>query len=63
MVVFFSLLNMAGVNSQIIFASNTKTYDIERREYLIDLGLNLAKRHMIRRSLETSVPPNVRERR
>lgn len=63
MVIFFSMMNMAGVNSQIIFACNNKTYKIERRSFLRDIGLSLTKEHLARRSYETNVPRSVRERR
>lgn len=56
MVVFFSMMNMAGVNSQIILACNNKTYKIERRLFLRDIGLSLTKEHLARRSYETNVP-------
>lgn len=63
MVVFYSMMNMAGVNSQIIFACNNKTYKIERRLYLRDVGLSLTREYLERRSHETNVPRSVRERR
>ena len=60
MVVFYAMMNMAGVNSQIIYAANNKKYNIKRRLFLRDLALSLTKE---RRSLESNVPPNVRMRR
>ncbi|KAL4143281.1 hypothetical protein QTP88_005632 [Uroleucon formosanum] len=46
--VFFSLLNIAGINSQIIYKSNTDIV-IPRRKFLKQLGLDLCKPHMVRR--------------
>ena len=43
MVVFYAMMNMAGVNSQIIYASNNKLYSITRRFYLRDLALSLTR--------------------
>lgn len=63
MVIFYSMMNMAGVNSQIIYACNNNVYDIQRRLYLRELALNLTKNHLVRRSMETNVPRSVRERR
>lgn len=63
MVVFYALLNMAGVNSQIIYTVNNKKYSIERRSYLKGLAIELTKQHLERRSLELNVPRAVRDRR
>jgi len=46
--VFFSLLNIAGINSQIIYKSNTDIV-IPRRKFLKQLGIDLCKPHMVRR--------------
>lgn len=46
--VFFSLLNIAGINSQIIYKSNTDIV-IPRRKLLKQLGRDLCKPHMVRR--------------
>lgn len=63
MVIFYALMNMAGVNTQIIYASNNKIYNITRRLFLRELALSLTEDHLKRRSLEKNVPPSVRERR
>jgi len=46
--VFFSLLNIGGINSQIIYKSNTDIV-IPRRKFLKQLGKDLCKPHMVRR--------------
>lgn len=64
MVIFYALLNMAGVNSQIIFAANNVSIPkIKRRAFIKQLSLALTQEHLQRRSLEKNVPPQVRERR
>lgn len=65
MVVLYSILNVAGINSQIIYTANNsgRAGDIIRRNYLKNLALELTEEHLHRRSLETNVPPDVRLRR
>lgn len=46
--VFFSLLDIAGINSQIIFKSNTDIV-IPRRKFLKQLRQDLYKPHLVRR--------------
>jgi len=46
--IFFSLMNIAGINSQIIYRENTGNV-ITRRNYLRSLGQELAKEFMINR--------------
>lgn len=52
--VFFSLLNIAGINSQIIYKSNTNII-IPRRKFLKQLGQELCKPHLIRRQSITTL--------
>ncbi|KAK9879818.1 hypothetical protein WA026_008321 [Henosepilachna vigintioctopunctata] len=54
---------MAGVNSQMIYAVNSKQYSVTRRLYLKNLALELSAQHLERRSLEQNVPRAVRDRR
>lgn len=46
--VFFSLMNIAGINSQIKYHENTDKI-ITRREYLKILGKEHTKPHMVKR--------------
>lgn len=46
--IFFSLMNIAGINSQIIYRENTDKM-ITRREYLKTLGQELTKPYMVKR--------------
>lgn len=45
--IFFALMNIAGINGQIIFRENTNQL-ISRRLFLKTLGKELTKNHMIR---------------
>lgn len=59
---FYATMNMAGINSQIIYASN-KIYSVERRLYPKEFGLSPTKEHLKRRFLKMNMPPSVREKR
>lgn len=64
MVIFYALLNVAGINSQIIYvANNPDIKSIERRQFLRKLSFDLTEEHLKRRSMELNVPIPVRERR
>lgn len=63
MVIFYSLLNVAGVNSQIIYIANNTTTTCRRREYLKELALSLTSEELQRRSLLTNINPEIRPRR
>ncbi|KAJ8958372.1 hypothetical protein NQ314_006433 [Rhamnusium bicolor] len=59
--IFCTLLNIAGINSQIIYFSNTNN-KILRRLYLTDLAKQLSKPHIIRRSKVTSLSIPLRQK-
>lgn len=64
MVIFYALLNMAGTNSQIMFAANNPDAAPPiRRQFLKTLAINLSEDHLKRRSLQQNLPRVVRERR
>uniref|UniRef100_A0A1B6E438 PiggyBac transposable element-derived protein domain-containing protein n=1 Tax=Clastoptera arizonana TaxID=38151 RepID=A0A1B6E438_9HEMI len=63
MVMLFAMLNVAGVNSQIIFSANNPTKKKFRRVYLKELASELTSAHVNRRSLLTNLPPEIRKRR
>lgn len=63
MVIFYGMLNVAGVNSQIIFLANNINDNICRKSYLRDLALALTNEHVVRRSLLANLPTEVRQRR
>lgn len=53
MVVFFAMLNISGINAQVIYFGNDKKV-IRRKTFLKKLSHELVLPHMARRSLETS---------
>ncbi|KAB0805400.1 hypothetical protein PPYR_02396 [Photinus pyralis] len=63
MVIFFSLMNLAGINSQIIAKANGSSNVSVRRLYLKNLALALTEDHLRRRAQVTNIPRRVRERR
>lgn len=63
MVVFYSLLNVAGINSQIIHTANNPNENMVRRKYLITLARQLLEPYQKSRSMATNLPAEVRERR
>lgn len=55
--IFFTLLNIAGMNSQIVHKLNTVTNDVlPKREYLKQLALTLTKAHLLCRSNTQTLP-------
>ena len=56
---FFTFLNIAGINSQIIFSFNNPDAKLRRRLYLKNLALGLMKEHMIMRSNIVSLPADI----
>ncbi|KAJ3646387.1 hypothetical protein Zmor_005897 [Zophobas morio] len=63
MVLFYSIMNMAGINGQIIYMANNPNSNLVRRKFLKQLAVKLADEHLKRRSLTKNVPVAVRERR
>lgn len=59
--IFFSVLNIAGINSQIIYASNTNA-KIVRREYLKCLSKALIYKYMLERVQIKNIPMHVKVR-
>lgn len=63
MVVLYSLLNIAGINSHIIFTSNNPNVDLKRRRYLMKLVRELISEYQKYRATLTNLPRQVRYRR
>lgn len=60
-VVFYSLLNVAGINTMIIFSANNPE-NIKRREFLRRLSFEMMDGHLRARVGITSLPRSIRER-
>ena len=63
MVIFYALLNIAGINSQIVYLSNNSNKEVIRRVYLKKLSAELAEDHQKRRSMQLNIAPSIRQRR
>lgn len=46
MVVFYSCLNIAGINSQVVYNANNPSANILRRKFLQNLGFSLVENHL-----------------
>lgn len=60
MVIFFSLLNIAGINAQVILQMvRPENAPRLRRIFLHNLGLSLMQTHLLSRALITSLPSDI----
>ncbi|KAL4104514.1 hypothetical protein QTP88_019809 [Uroleucon formosanum] len=59
--IFFSLMNIGGINSQIVFRENTGIY-LSRREFLKTLGKELTKPFMLERLQMPTLRTSIRQR-
>ncbi|CAG5009257.1 unnamed protein product [Parnassius apollo] len=57
---FFSILNIGGINSQIIYTANTKTV-LLRRMYLKEISLALVRPHLMKRSSIMTFPSSLKK--
>lgn len=58
--IFFSLLNIAGINTQIIYNAYNPDSPQTRRVFLKSLSLNLMKLHLRERATIKSLPTNIK---
>ncbi|VEN58495.1 unnamed protein product [Callosobruchus maculatus] len=63
MVILYSLLNIAGINSHIIFSSNNPSEDLIRRKFLMQLVRQLVSDYQKHRATQTNLPRQIRNRR
>lgn len=62
MVVFYTMLNLAGINAHIIYKGNQNHGLEKRRHFISALALELTKDHIHRRSEIASLPKDLRKR-
>lgn len=62
MVLFYALMNVAGINSQIVHVANNQT-SLIRRMYLKQLAVELIDEHLKRRTMMKNLNPTIRQRR
>lgn len=56
---FFSILNIAGINAQIIYKANTNILS-QRRTFLKEVELELVKPHILRRICMENISPDLK---
>ena len=59
LVIFFSLMDLAGINAQVIFFSNETNQKNKRRIFLKNLSLSLMKSQLVERSKIPSLPVSI----
>nr|XP_023025985.1 uncharacterized protein LOC111513991 [Leptinotarsa decemlineata] len=62
MVIFYSLLNLSGINSQVIFCANKPQSRVVRRQFLENLALCLIEPHLKIRAMSQNLPRPLRVR-
>lgn len=62
MVIVTSMVNVAGINSQVVFAFNNPTTKVVRRKFLTDLALLMRREHLVIRLGIPQVPRLSRQR-
>ncbi|KAJ8945779.1 hypothetical protein NQ318_013135 [Aromia moschata] len=56
------MLNIAGINSQIIFSANNPKTNLARRNFLRELANGLIRPHLQRRACKTNLPRSLKIR-
>ncbi|KAJ8929413.1 hypothetical protein NQ314_017899, partial [Rhamnusium bicolor] len=62
MTVFYSLLNISGINSQTIYTSNNTNRKVMKRHFLENLAFSLIDGHLTRRATSNYLPKSLRLR-
>lgn len=62
MVIFYSLMNVAGINSYIIYTQNNPSIKTNRRQFLEELSYDLINEHLRRRAVHMNLPRLIRLR-
>lgn len=62
MALFFRLVGIAGVNSQVIYTGNNPNTTLARRLFLREIGLSLIKPQICKRTSNMRVPKHLREK-
>lgn len=61
MAIFYALLDIAGVNAYVLFNGNSQTHEMDRRNFLVQLGKELVDEHMRRRLQAPKLRKDVKE--
>lgn len=59
LVIFLVLMDIAGINAQILFYSNGQNHKVSRRIFLKNLAYDLMKAHLVQRANFPSLPKDI----
>lgn len=62
MVIFYSILNVAGINSMVLYFANNTDIHIPRRQFLRELSFDLLESHLRTRTHIQNLPPTLKAR-
>lgn len=62
MVIFYSMLNIAGINSMVLFSLQNPGKNMRRRKFLHMLASELVEDHIRNRGLQVNIPKSIRLR-
>lgn len=62
MVVFYSMLNVSTINSQVIYTANNQTSKLLRRHFIENFALNLIEPHIRVQQTQSNLPRSLRQR-
>lgn len=60
LVIFFSIMDMAGINALILYHSNANNLKLKRRVFLKNLSMSLMKPFLVERARITSLPLDIK---
>lgn len=62
LVLFFRLIDIAGINAQVIFSTNNQNNRLIRRKFLEDIGLSLLQVQLKKRVISNYLPRSLRQK-
>lgn len=62
MVIFYSVLNVAGINAMILYLANNIEIKISRRQFLRQLSFHLIESHLKTRAAIQNIPRSIKDR-
>ncbi|CAI6353934.1 unnamed protein product [Macrosiphum euphorbiae] len=62
LVLFFRLIDLAGINAEVIFSTNNRNNKLIRRKFLEEVGLSLLKVSLKKRAVSKYIPRSLRQK-
>jgi len=62
LVLFFRLIDLAGINAQVIFSTNNRNNKLIRRTFLEEVGLSLLQVQLKKRAVSKYIPRSLRQK-